>query len=85
MVASEDIDSIFMPCLTEVARLMKEQLARAGDRNLTVKVGGPNAELQHSVILLEWLTSLPESHPHWRLRSVPITFEISGEYTCSDL
>jgi hypothetical protein len=53
MVASEDIDRIFMPCLTEVARLMTEQLALAGDRKLAVKVGGPSEELQHSWMLLD--------------------------------
>jgi hypothetical protein len=49
MVVSEDIDRIFMPCLTEVARLMTEQLTVARDRNLTVKVGGPNTKRQQSV------------------------------------
>ena len=65
---------------------MTEQLALARERNLTVKVSYNNARRRCPCASLPGqLTSLPESHPHWRFRSIPIAFEISGEYTYTDL
>ena len=74
-----------MPCLTEVARLMKEQLTLARDRGLVVKVsrhhgGGAKASdpSAHSLALL------PESHPHWGLRRVALPVAVFVDDTCSD-
>lgn len=73
---------IFRPCLRDTARVMSEQILLATEKGLAVKVCPRNTGGILVEPLINRLIHLTESHPHRRLRRIPIALQMARAGAC---